>query len=707
MSVIDFANHSAVASVAATPALLEPILEDIPADLRRINRWAPWEAVLRPSAKGGGGRYDKVPRNPRNLSRGLSSRAAWYDVATAWEAWLCLSLVAPGGGIGFNLTGLRGLVAGDLDDCLTQDGSLKPWAAEIVAKASTYAELSPSGRGVRFFLRAHIEQDWTQVKPERQAEGVTGIEIYGGNSPRFVTVTGRRLEGCPTVIGRAPEGFLTWLEETYRYSVQGTPTDLESDAEMPGLAEASELPRLDDLSLPMHVRAFLDRGEYGSDGSRAVSAAAIALLEATATADGLHPDVVLSLLADNPHVWEVARRHRRDDDARALEYLWKHHVVKGEAKAKPAILAFDALGDDVMQTKEGSKRRRKFQPVHIAGLDPKPMPYLIKGILPRGEVGVIFGVSTAGKSFAVLDMLFAIARGVDFWRGHRVRQARVVYVATEGQGGLWSRAEAYARYHRVDLTSLPVSVVMETPYLLQGEQKALAHEIIGAGGADLIVIDTLARAMSGGDENSALDMGRATAAAEELHRLTGAMVLLVHHAGKDVSRGARGSSSLKGALDVELSVSEASDGLRVLEVTKLKDGHSGAKYFFRLDQVALGVDEDGDEIASAVVVEAGPPSGGGVTFDHVYSDDEICAAQIAIAAGNYRESAMADDWAGKAIGPVLGLNHSRSDHRKMLKTLIADWVMQGHLRIEEHKNHSRKYKKFVRVGRTLEPTAKQ
>mgnify|MGYP003346413027 CR=1 FL=1 len=109
---------------------------------------------------------------------------------------------------------------------------------------------------------------------------------------------------------------------------------------------------------------------------------------------------------------------------------------------------------------------------------------------------------------------------------------------------------------------------------------------------DVVIVDTWAQTTPGANENSGEDMGKALAHCKGIHRATGAMVMLVHHSGKDASRGARGWSGLRAAADVELEVVRA-DEARSLTVTKLKDGEDGAEFAFRLESVVLGLDEDG------------------------------------------------------------------------------------------------------------------
>jgi hypothetical protein len=246
--------------------------------------------------------------------------------------------------------------------------------------------------------------------------------------------------------------------------------------------------------------------------------------------------------------------------------------------------------------------RPRFQPVQIAELARTMLSgYLVKGVLPRAELATIYGESTVGKSFVVLDLCFAIARGVP-WRDCRVRAGRVVYVAAEGAGGVGNRLLAYERKHGIDIASLPFRAITDQPnFLSPGDDREMAKQIEAAGGADLIVIDTFAQVTPGGNENASEDVGRALAACKRLHKATGATVLLVHHQGKDASRGARGWSGLKAAVDAELLVDSNEKTGRTVRITKSKEGVAGTVYPFRLEVVAVGIDEDGDALSSCVV----------------------------------------------------------------------------------------------------------
>jgi hypothetical protein len=142
---------------------------------------------------------------------------------------------------------------------------------------------------------------------------------------------------------------------------------------------------------------------------------------------------------------------------------------------------------------------------------------------------------------------------------------------------------------------------------LEEDVTELVKSIIVAGSGDIIVLDTLAQ-MAPGNENSSEDMGLALRHCRTIRDATGSMVILVHHSGKDQSKGARGWSGLRGASDVELEVTyEKGDPVRVLRTSKQKDGRDDLSWAFRLHEVLVGIDDDGDELSSMVVAEAEMP----------------------------------------------------------------------------------------------------
>lgn len=241
----------------------------------------------------------------------------------------------------------------------------------------------------------------------------------------------------------------------------------------------------------------------------------------------------------------------------------------------------------------------------------QPPRWLVKRVLPQAALGVIYGSSGAGKSFFALDLVAAVALGQS-WREFKVRQTNVLYVCAEGAGGFRSRVKAYCHERAIDFGDA-LQVIAGQPNFLGHDDPASIVDEARRTGAGVVVIDTLAQVTPGGDENSSVDMGKALGQCQRIHEATGALVILIHHAGKDAARGARGWSGLRAACDVEIEVS-AQAIARVAKVTKMKDGEEGAEFGFKLVPVAVGIDEDGEPIESCVVREvdaqsAPPPRG--------------------------------------------------------------------------------------------------
>ena len=235
-----------------------------------------------------------------------------------------------------------------------------------------------------------------------------------------------------------------------------------------------------------------------------------------------------------------------------------------------------------------------------------PVEWLVRRVLPRAELAVIYGESGSGKSFFTLDLCAAISRGCE-WRGAKTKPGRVVYVCAEGAGGFKGRLRAYAQRHNIELRTLP-GVVADAPNLLeQTDAAALYGAIIQWGSVDVIVIDTLSATTPGGNENSGEDMGLVVSHCKLLHKNTGALVILIHHSGKDSTKGARGWSGLRAAADAEIEITRDGDN-RVATITKLKDAGDFERFHFKLDVVPLGLGADGEPMSSCVVSHTDTPA---------------------------------------------------------------------------------------------------
>jgi hypothetical protein len=209
-------------------------------------------------------------------------------------------------------------------------------------------------------------------------------------------------------------------------------------------------------------------------------------------------------------------------------------------------------------------------------------PWLIDGLVPGNGLSVLYGPSGAGKSFLALDWAMSVAAGLP-WFDHAIAPRIVVYIAAEGSGGLLRRATAWWRERgRPDVSRirwLPEAVNLLEPTQVERARRTLATLPERPG---LVVVDTAARTMVGGDENAAKDVGRFIASVDALREADAALV--VHHTGKD-GGSERGSSALRGAAD--LMVKADRDGRRVkLTCDKLKEAAEWSPLTLQLEPTA-------------------------------------------------------------------------------------------------------------------------
>ena len=319
-------------------------------------------------------------------------------------------------------------------------------------------------------------------------------------------------------------------------------------------------------------------------------------------------DLAASLVATGMKPGAVVNHLRGLMDASAAP---KDERWKDRRKEIPRLVdsACDKYGpvefSNLMEQAQSSAepRYKLLNAAQIAALP--PLKWLVRGVLPAEGLAALYGVSGSGKSFLALDLFAAVAEGQS-WYGCRVTQAPVVYVCLEGEAGFKVRVQAWERHH---VRSLPekMRVVLQSFKLTDAQDIAeLAGAIVAAGGAGaVVVLDTMNRAAPTSDENSSRDMGVILEGAKALQQLVGGLVVLVHHSGKDQTRGMRGHSSMYAALDAAIEVTREGER-RAWRMAKAKDGQDGVGYPFTLQEISLGEDEYGDPITSCVAVPADP-----------------------------------------------------------------------------------------------------
>jgi len=244
----------------------------------------------------------------------------------------------------------------------------------------------------------------------------------------------------------------------------------------------------------------------------------------------------------------------------------------------------------------------------------EPVEWLVDRVIPKKGFVALYGPPGSFKSFIALDIAASIAREAQ-WFGQQAKPSdngAVIYIAGEGHGGIGARIKACRIHHNIE-GGIPIYFVRHQINLRSSAEDiaSLSVAIKELNDAikikvDLIVIDTLARAFGGGNENSSEDMGAFITSCGYLQEEFEAALMVIHHSGKDAAKGLRGHSSLLGAVDTELELIRFEDQPRgVLTVSKQKDGEDGIRFGFEMveidiediDKPSLSLDETRKSLA--------------------------------------------------------------------------------------------------------------
>jgi hypothetical protein len=520
-------------------------------------------------------------------------------------------------GIGLALMPDWGVTALDFDKCVGPNGVMPHEIVEIIG--DTYSEYSPSGEGVRAFVRGDLGNHKSHAEGDRY-----GFETFNTNG--FVTITGRHtpyceIMGLENTIAPASDHVIELAGRRFVRSssaVAGDPDDFMIGHEPKlGLSIAQMEELLAALDPDMRREDWIKVGmalhhetEGGDDGFE--------MWDEWSTGGSSYPSTE-GLRGQ----WEsfdrrVGNGHRQVTMATVIK-LAKQAGGTLTANPTPA-----ASVDDLKQVAELAAETAAANPTHGMQTPPdfdgkfpvfsageltrrKPGEWLIKGVIPKAELVMIYGASGSGKSFVLIDMLAAMARGVD-WRGRKTQKARVILIAAEGSGGVGKRFEAYCRHHGINSDDLNIGIITLPPnFMLKDDISELVKAVAAVGGADFIAIDTLAQVTPGANENAGEDMGLVLANSRALGLATEATIGMIHHSGKDAARGSRGWSGIRAAVDAEIEVLKHENGEREIRTTKMKDGDDGLSWGFKLEIVEVGLDDDGEAITSCVAIEAELP----------------------------------------------------------------------------------------------------
>jgi len=226
--------------------------------------------------------------------------------------------------------------------------------------------------------------------------------------------------------------------------------------------------------------------------------------------------------------------------------------------------------------------------------------WLIKDVLVDGGIATIYGESGSTKSFLAIDLALHLASGSE-WFGLPVsREIPIIYTALEGFRGVAKRIKGWCKENNLS----PTNMLITHDTLLLGQQGSVEdfinHYKKKQFHSGMVIIDTLNMACPNIEENSASEMSGVIRKAKLITEQLNSTVLIIHHSGKDESRGMRGSSSLKASMDTIIYVRQDSNGNCEWSLEKSKDSECGIRHGYRLETIALDID---GEIETTCIVK--------------------------------------------------------------------------------------------------------
>lgn len=575
---------------AQKPTVLPVCPDTIPDLLRQRDQWIIWQATPKPD-----GRISKVPissKTGHNINAHAPQNWVSFDMAiAAYDA-------GKADGIGFVLNGepvardATGqplyLVGVDLDKVNDNSDRAAPLLEPM---RGAYIEKSPSGSGLRLFcLSRH--------KP-RSGQG-DGGELYVQG--RYLTVTGQDARGkvCDCTAGVEAVEQLLWPSKTRATAnVVDFPAHLfDVDRRILGNEWIESPENIDKVNAALaHIPPDCSYETWRSLVWSVASldwSCGLALVAEWSSGSAAHWD------QDNgdgarqaiSELFESYDTHRGLTIGTLFHHAYENGMPRPARNDRPLFAV-----PRVPAAATGLLSRSDLEAL-------PPLRWTVRGVLPETGTAAIYGPPGSGKSFLAIDLAVKISSGLPAWFGREIVERDVVYAALEGGRGIQQRTKAWeaANQRGADNAKFWLS---EFSLLSDENIQHLVTAITASckPGA-VVIIDTLAQATAGADENSAQDMGLVLKAAQAISAAVSGLVVLVHHSGKDASRGLRGHSALNGAMDAVIAVErDNKTGLRSWRVTKMKDADDGARGQFQLDVETLGVDEFGAPITSCAVRE--------------------------------------------------------------------------------------------------------
>jgi hypothetical protein len=297
-------------------------------------------------------------------------------------------------------------------------------------------------------------------------------------------------------------------------------------------------------------------------------------------------------------------------------------------------------------------------------LDQPEPEWLVKDFVIERSTFCVYGQPGCKKTFLALEMALSIATGKQFLDRWEVKSGPIVYIAAEGQGHFKKRFKAWLKHHDQELPNNVYVIPHKWNFLKPDEELAALKTCIDtAVGADkpvMIVCDTLARLFGAGNESSNADMTVFVDFCDQLREYYSASIGIIHHAGKDESRGPRGASNLFGMVDSLIFV-ESAQGSNIVEISCQKQKDDGEFKPIKLltNKIDLGQMPDGSPRTSLVLTAAQTPA-----QQFACLPDQVQELLIKLH-DKFADASFGWTEAGKALGYLEGNDKNKSAFQKL------------------------------------------
>lgn len=533
--------------------------------------WLPYALVRKPD-----GRLDKPPK----CKSTTSNPESWFTLENA----LVKLRDEPGiHGIGFAIT--KGIITLDFDDCRDPvTGELTPEVQAELERFDSFAYVTPSGKGIRIVGTGDLQGR----KRNCYLPSGKKVEVFVGPTNHFNTFTSQTIEGYAAIrdISDGVTDYLNGLPG-YNEAERGAPPPASATPERCIEAIKAAL-----TCIPNDRQDWEFWTRYGMAVWRSSGGAGEGR-EAWRDWSAKHP-----CHDDNELDASWARFHRSPPTRIGFGTLYHDARLQNPLFVPPydpvdlgglKESAHDPETGEILEP--GKSRQGEPLLLSISELEALPPPlWLVDGLVPERSLVMPYGPPKQGKTFVILSMALHIAASMD-WMGKAVQGGGVIYIAGEGLGGLGLRVKAMREHYQIR-ADIPFWIARRA--INFGSADAVGHllQVVRdtAQGKPivLVVVDTLARAAPGVEENSSKEMGVVVAACDRVRDELGCTVMPIHHTGKDDTKGLRGSSAIHGAVDASFKISTSGDRTK-LEPMDQKDADPGPPMIFEMKEIMVGI----------------------------------------------------------------------------------------------------------------------